>query len=338
MTNELATQIGMTKSAIFRSTWISLSIGFFILLLVVLAAEINLRRHRAKSIEHERELAAQELTTAKLDMTNRELQQIDEERTKFLSTVSHELKTPLTSIITLTELLEHGQSGTNKDRNVEQLHVISKSADHLLMMINELLDYSRLDSGEVKIEREEFVVEELVKEVESSMAPLLGSKTQSLKLYSDLGTQRVRLDRRRVLQLLMNLVSNASKYSEVGTKVSVGAWIVDQELHLAVVDQGVGISEQDQLRIYTKFFRGDNEATRLAKGTGLGLSITKELVEAHGGTIETASRVGFGTRFDVVIPTGMPNVPYFIELERRRKLGVLARYVPLRFSDTGRNI
>lgn len=305
VTEDLAEGIGQTRSAIFRSTMISLSLGFAVLLAAVLVVDLRLWKNRVEAIEHERQLASQELSSTKLDLVNRELQQINEERTKFIATVSHELKTPLTSIIAFTDILSRNQGGTKKDRNLDQLDIVKKSGHHLLTLINDLLDYSRLESGEVKIDREEFEMADVISELENSMSPLLKAKRQILDFEGDFAGQFVRLDRRRVSQVLMNLVSNAHKYSPTGTTIKIEGHIRSGNLQFAVTDQGVGITPSDQARLFTKFFRADNEATRSVGGTGLGLSITKGIIEAHGGTIGVSSKIGQGTRFSVTIPTGM---------------------------------
>jgi signal transduction histidine kinase len=304
VTNELANGIGQSRSVIFRSTMISLGLGFTVLLGAVLFVDVRLWRHRVEVIQHERQLASQELSSTKLDLVNRELQQINEERTKFISTVSHELKTPLTSIIAFTDILSKHQGGEKQDRNIQQLDIVKKSGQHLLTLINDLLDYSRLESGEVKIEREEFDMGELVTEVKRAMSPLLASKSQSFSFDGGLSGHVVRLDRRRIVQVLMNLISNAHKYSPTGTTITMEGQIKNNNLEVAVVDQGVGISSDDQARLFTKFFRVDNEATRSVGGTGLGLSITKGIVETHGGVVAVQSTVGQGTRFSFTVPTG----------------------------------
>jgi signal transduction histidine kinase len=305
VTDELAEGIGQSRTVIFRSTMISLGIGFAVLLGAVLIVDIRLWRHRVKAIVHERQLAAQDLSATKLDLVNRELQGINEERTKFIATVSHELKTPLTSIIAFTDILSKNQDGEKKDRNLDQLEIVKKSGQHLLTLINDLLDYSRLESGEVKIEREVFSIRELVADVQKAMSPLLGSKRQTFVFEGDLDGQQVDMDQRRILQVMMNLVSNAHKYSPDGTTITMEGNIVENNLQVAITDQGVGISEDDQARLFTKFFRVDNEATRSVGGTGLGLSITKGIIETHGGVIAVQSKLGQGTRFSFTIPTGM---------------------------------
>lgn len=309
VTDDLAKGIGETRSAIFRSTMISLGMGFAVLLASVLVVDLRLWKHRVAAIEHERQLASQELSSTKLDLVNRELQQINEERTKFIATVSHELKTPLTSIIAFTDILSRNQGGSKKDRNLDQLAIVKKSGGHLLTLINDLLDYSRLESGEVKIEREEFAMAEIFAEVKDAMSPLLSAKNQSFVFEGDFNGQHVRIDRRRLVQVLTNLVSNAHKYSPEGTTITMEGRISNGNVQMAIVDQGVGIATSDQARLFTKFFRIDNEATRSVGGTGLGLSITKGIIEAHGGSIGVSSRIGQGTRFSVTIPTGMKEQP-----------------------------
>ena len=309
VTHDLAEGIGQTRSVIFRSTMISLGLGFAVLLAAVLVVDLRLWKHRVAAINHERQLASQELSSTRLDLVNRELQHINEERTKFIATVSHELKTPLTSIIAFTDILSRNQDGFKKDRNIEHLEIVKRSGGHLFALINDLLDNSRFESSEVEIEREEFAVQQLVTEVESAMSPLLRSKKQSFVFEGDFHGQHVRLDRRRIVQVLMNLVSNAHKYSPEGTTITMEGRIFDGNLQVAIVDQGVGITEDDQTRLFTKFFRADNEATRSVGGTGLGLSIIKGIVEAHDGSIGVSSRIGRGARFTLTIPTGMAVQP-----------------------------
>ena len=302
VTEKLALGIGQTRSPIIRSTLTSLTVGFLVLLATVLAADIRLWKQRMKSVEHERKLASQALATTKLDSVNRELQQINEERTKFLSTVSHELKTPLTSIIAFTDILSRNQSGEKEERNLHQLDIVKNNGNHLLNLINDLLDYSKIESGGVLLEKEQVELESVISEVEAVLSPLLASKRQKFVVVGDLRDQLATIDRTRIVQVLMNFVSNAHKYSPDNTTITLESQIKSGNLQMAVVDQGMGISDADQARLFTKFFRVDNEATRSVSGTGLGLSITKGIVEAHGGAIGVQSTVGQGTRISFTIP------------------------------------
>lgn len=302
VTEKLALGIGQTRSPIIRSTLTSLSIGFIVLLTTVLAADIRLWKQRMKSVQHERKLASQAVATTKLDSVNRELQQINEERTKFLSTVSHELKTPLTSIIAFTDILARNQAGEKVDRNLKQLDIIKNNGNHLLTLINDLLDVSKLQSGAVMLEKERFDIGTVISEVESVMSPVLSSKKQQLRVVGNLADHEVTMDRTRIVQVLMNFISNAHKYSPSRTTITMTASIANEQLKIAVEDQGMGISDTDQARLFTKFFRVDNEATRSVSGTGLGLAITKEIIEAHNGTIHVESALGQGTKFSMTVP------------------------------------
>jgi signal transduction histidine kinase len=136
------------------------------------------------------------------------------------------------------------------------------------------------------------------------MSPLLASKQQTLEFVGNVHGQFVTMDRTRVIQVLMNFVSNAHKYSPAGTRITLEGRVKGGNLQMAVVDQGMGISEADQTRLFTKFFRVDNEETRSVSGTGLGLSITKGIIEAHGGNVAVQSKLGQGTRFSFTIPVG----------------------------------
>ncbi|NQW21601.1 MAG: HAMP domain-containing histidine kinase [Chloroflexi bacterium] len=305
VTEALARGIGQLRSPIIRSTMTSLAIGFVVLLATVLAADMRLWKQRMKSIQHERQMASQAIATNKLDSVNRELQQINEERTKFLSTVTHELKTPLTSIIAFTDILSRHQGGEKKDRNLKQLDIVKSNGNHLLTLINDLLDYSKLESGDVMLAKTGFDFDGVIDEVRNVMSPLLASKRQKLVCEGELSGQAVILDRTRIVQVLMNLVSNAHKYSPPGTTITMEGRVKNGNLQVAVIDQGMGISESDQTRLFTKFFRVDNEATRSVSGTGLGLSITKGVIEAHGGNIAVKSTLGQGTRFSFTIPTSV---------------------------------
>ncbi len=245
VTEALALGIGQTRSPIIRSTLTSLSLGFIVLLITVLAADIRMWKQRVKSVQRERKLASQAIATNKLDSANRELQQINEERTKFLSTVSHELKTPLTSIIAFTDILSKHQHGDKKDRNLKQLDIVKNNGNHLLTLINDLLDVSKLQSGDVTLQLERFDIGQVISEVQAVMSPVLSSKKQKFQVVGDLGGQEVLMDRTRIVQVLMNFISNAHKYSPTETTITLECDVVEDSLEIAVSDQGMGISDTD---------------------------------------------------------------------------------------------
>lgn len=302
VTEALSSRVGETSSTIFRTMMVSLGIAFAILLGTIISADRIIWKNRVQSVRYEREIASRELAAARLDVENRALQETNEERAKFLSTVSHELKTPLTSIMGFTEVLSRHQDGPDKETNLTQLEIVKRNGRHLLSLINDLLDSGELQTGDVALERVEFAIDESLQTMVETMCPLVESKGQWLEIAVSMDSMLVRLDRRRIDQVLMNLVGNASKYSPEGTRIRVEARSRANELQLIVEDHGIGISDEDQRRLFTKFFRVDNEATRRVGGTGLGLAITKEIVEAHGGTISLWSELGVGTRMTVTIP------------------------------------
>lgn len=305
VSRQLKESTGQARSAIFRSTMISLAVGFVILIVAVFFADVRMWRHRETAIAHEKELASQQLSVAKLNMANSQLRQINDDRENFLSAVSNELKTPLTSIIAFTDIVSRNQQGSMKDRNIEHLGVVSKSGNHLLALINDLLNFDQSKSGETQIKREPFSMADLYSDLQDSMAPILNAKRQTLIVNNSEDGEVVRLDRRRILQAMMNLVSNGSKFSPVETTITVESQITDNNLQITVADQGIGISERDQAQLFTHFFRVHHQPSHGQSGNGLGLSITRDIIEAHGGTITVQGRVGEGTRFIVTVPTGV---------------------------------
>ncbi len=302
VTNALNSRVVETRSAIFRTMMISLGVAFAILLGTILSADRHIWKQRVRAVQYEREIASQELAATKLDVENLALQETKEERAKFLATVSHELRTPLTSIMGFTDVLARHQDGPDRETNLKQLEIVKRNGLHLLSLINDLLDSGELQTGDVALKPEQFMINESLQAMVETMSPLIDSKRQKLEFAVSTDNALVKLDRRRIGQVLMNLVGNASKYSPDGTLIRVEASGRGHDMQLIIEDNGIGISEEDQRRLFTKFFRVDNEATRRVGGTGLGLAITKEIVEAHGGTISLWSELGVGTRMTINIP------------------------------------
>jgi len=238
----------------------------------------------------------------RLDAENRELQRVAEVKSQFLSTVSHELRTPLTSIIAFTDIV-----GRNRERNLDprqlaQLDVIRRNGRRLNELIKDLLDVSRVDGGTLKLEQTEFDAHRLFDEVLSNFAPILEERVQVLETSVPDGELWMHADQNRLAQVASNLLSNASKYSPEGSRIDLAAHTEGGRLHLEVRDGGIGIADEDMPRLFTPFFRADNEQTRSVSGTGLGLVITKAIVEEHGGEISVDSEFGAGTTVRVSIP------------------------------------
>ena len=243
------------------------------------------------------ELAVANEAKIKLDAENLELQRLNEAKIKFLSTVSHELRTPLTSMLAFASLLKRNKEGNLTEKNVRHLDIIDKNGRRLNALIQDLLDVSRMDMGKLFLEPSHFDIVECVNELAESFAPIYDKKSQTLHLHTSDDEALIYADKNRIMQVLTNLLSNASKYSPESKNVWLSVAKVGDHLEFEVKDEGFGISEEDQKQMFTSFFRVDSEETRSVEGTGLGLVIAKGIVEIHGGQMKMESKIGIGTVF-----------------------------------------
>ena len=264
--------------------------------------EIKESRSVAVDITERKQAEAERVLRMRLDAENRELLRVNETRSEFLSTVSHELKAPLTSILGFTDILARNRDGNLTSRQIGHLKVMRRSGDRLNTLIDDLLDVSRVDAGTLKLECSQFPVRELFNEIVETFAAMITERGQSLDTALPDEALWIEADRQRLAQVVTNLLSNASKYSSEGAHIELKTWREDDRLLLTVADNGIGISEEDQTRLFTPFFRADNDSTRSVAGTGLGLAITKSIVELHGGQIEVESELGARTTFRFQIP------------------------------------
>ncbi len=254
------------------------------------------------AIKNARTIAAERELRETLDRQNQELAEANNARKQFLSSVSHELKTPLTIISGFIDLLASPEGVENESERQETFAIIRKNADHLNVLINDILDISRMEAGTFKINPVPFSVNELVSDLEASFQSLLRTKTQTLIVEMADDELWIRADRSRISQVATNILSNASKYSPDSTEITLRCHVDGDRLHLAVSDQGAGMSPEEQKGLFTPFFRADNETTRKVSGTGLGLMIAKSITELHGGEIRLESRVGAGTTVEFWLP------------------------------------
>jgi signal transduction histidine kinase len=240
-----------------------------------------------------------EATEAKLvvDAENLELQRLNEAKIQFLSTVSHELRTPLTSMLAFASLLKRNKDDNLTEKNLRQLDIIDKNGRRLNVLIQDLLDVSRMDMGNLALEPSEFDIVETVMDLVESFAPIYEAKSQTLHADVPDGEHLIFADKNRIAQVLTNLLSNASKYSPESKRVWLSVAPADGHLEFEVRDEGFGVSEEHQKEMFTAFYRVDTEETRSIEGTGLGLVIAKGIVEIHGGEILMDSELGVGTSF-----------------------------------------
>jgi two-component system sensor histidine kinase BarA len=220
------------------------------------------------------------------------LKDLDKLKSSFLATVSHELRTPLTSVIGYSEMLLEGLAGKLGEEQREYVKTILEKGDHLLQIINEILDVSRIESGTVQLSQETFNVGDLVRQVADAMMPQARQKDIGLT-YSAEGLPPLSADRPKVRQVLLNLVSNAIKFTPAGGTVALSAVLGQLDcagkrlrcVDLEVKDTGIGIPADAREQIFEAFYQVDSSSTREYGGTGLGLSIVKHFVEAHGGRV-----------------------------------------------------
>ncbi|MGC8874439.1 MAG: response regulator, partial [Chloroflexia bacterium] len=228
--------------------------------------------------------------------------QADRAKSEFISTVSHELRTPLTAIKGYVDLLLLGSVGDLSPMQRNFLEVVRSNANRLVELINDLLDISRIETGRITLNREPVSLYELVEEVVESARTEIERKQLRLEIDVPTDLPLVQADRRRILQVLGNLVSNAYKYTPEGGRITIAARCVDDVLQVDVSDTGVGISPEDQQRLFTRFFRADNPMRDEVGGTGLGLAISKSFVEMHGGRIWVQSELNVGSTFSFTLP------------------------------------
>jgi ammonium transporter len=228
-------------------------------------------------------------------------------KSRFLASMSHELRTPMNAIIGFTRLVSRNAEGL-PTRQVDNLSKILVSAEHLLALIDEILDLSRVEAGEVSLEIGEMHMVDVLREVTDSLEPLVDRPRVQLIVEADPGLPRLVTDRDKVKRILLNLVSNAIKYTDDGSIV-VRAEAVDGRLHVSVSDTGVGIPGDELGRIFDEFHRADAVDARRRSGTGLGLTISRRLARTLGGDITVESRLGAGSTFTLDLPLDYSDRP-----------------------------
>lgn len=230
-----------------------------------------------------------------------ERKKIEQMKSDFVALASHELRTPLTSIAGYVELILDGDVGEISKEQREFLEIVSQNTQRLETLINDVLDIEKIESGRVKMRQEKVNLNEIVEDCINTFKVMAESK--GLKLQKEIKADRIEVwgDSDRLSQVFSNLLSDAIKYTKEG-RVKVTVHTKGKFASVAIEDSGVGMSEQDLSRIFTRFFRSDNSYVRKTTGTGLGLSIAKATIEKHNGDIRVESKLGVGTKFEVILP------------------------------------
>jgi signal transduction histidine kinase/CheY-like chemotaxis protein len=243
-----------------------------------------------------------EVVNQKLQDSNRELQRLNSLKSEFLANMSHELRTPLNAIIGFSELLLDPTFGAlNEDQKGYTSDILS-SGRHLLELINDILDLSKIEAGKMRLAREVFEIGPVVEEAMALLRVEAGRKSLRLASRVDDGRLLVEADRSKIKQVMYNLLSNAVKFTPPGGQVTLTAGPAGDDLKIEVIDSGIGIRPEDQERIFEAFTQVDGSLARQYQGTGLGLTLVRRFVEMHGGRVEIWSRPDEGSRFTILIP------------------------------------
>jgi PAS domain S-box-containing protein len=245
----------------------------------------------------ERKLAEDMLLNAKLAAE-------DASRSKgeFLATMSHELRTPLNSIIGFSDMMLSGNVGDLNEKQAKYINHISTGGKHLLELINDILDLSKIEAGKMEIQYESFSVSDVIEEVTMLIAPLALKKNIDLNIQVEPQLGSINADKIKFKQILYNLASNAIKFTPEKGYVGITANLVENMLEISVTDNGIGISTKDLCRLFQPFQQLNSYMTREHEGTGLGLILVKKYVEMHGGSVWVESEVGKGSTFTYSIP------------------------------------
>jgi len=241
-----------------------------------------------------------------IEEKSRQLEVASRHKSEFLANMSHELRTPLNAIIGFSEVLSERMFGEVNDKQAEYLGDILESGRHLLSLINDILDLSKIEAGRMELELTEFQLPDAIENALSLVKERAHRRGIVLMRTIDDHLGVVRADERKVKQVLLNLLSNALKFTPEGGQIDVRAQVHDGETEISVRDTGVGIAPEDQGAMFEEF-RQVGTASKKVEGTGLGLAISRKFVELHGGRIWVQSQVGKGSRFAFTLPLMMPD-------------------------------
>jgi signal transduction histidine kinase len=230
------------------------------------------------------------------------VQSANQAKSQFITIVSHEMKTPMTSIRGYADLVRRGMVGPVNDQQAEFLDIVLDNVDRMAGLVSDLTDISRIETGRLKVNLAEVALPPYVQEVVTGLRPQIDAKQQTVELALPAGLPALHTDPARLIQILTNLASNAIKYTPPGGRIELSARLQDGFLRVQVRDSGIGLSPEDQAKLFTQFFRSENPVVREQAGWGLGLNVTRSLVELLGGKIGVNSQLGQGSTFWFTLP------------------------------------
>ena len=236
-----------------------------------------------------------------IEEKGRQLAEASQHKSQFLANMSHELRTPLNAILGYTDLILDDIYGAAPPAMREVLERVGANGRHLLGLINDVLDLSKIEAGQLVLSLQDYSIKGLIQGVYTAIEPLATTKNLALTLDIPQGLPPAHGDERRLSQVLLNLVGNALKFTDAG-EIKIGARAADGSFTISVHDTGPGIAPADQGKIFEEFQQAENSATRKKGGTGLGLAISKRIIEMHGGFIWVESELGHGSPFSFTLP------------------------------------
>ncbi|MDY6938122.1 MAG: PAS domain S-box protein [Cyanobacteriota bacterium] len=255
-----------------------------------------------------RDITGQKAIQAELAAKNLELERASQLKSRFLANMSHELRTPLTSILGFSSLLEQQIFGELNPKQLQYIQRIHHSGEHLLNLIKDVLDLSKVEAGKVKLDIEPISIPQVCEATLSLVGEQARNRGREIVVSIQPDLPLLMADELRVRQMLLNLLSNAIKFSLEGGKIGLEAKTQAGYLHLVVWDEGIGIPEDKQALLFQPFEQLDSNG-RQHEGTGLGLALTRQLAELHGGTVECESKQGKGSRFTISLPLNLHQNP-----------------------------
>jgi len=263
---------------------------------------INALRQQRLSRENKRLVDDLQRSNKLLFEANKQLKKTTDAKSAFLASMSHELRTPLNTIIGFSELMIDEVPGEINEEQRQCLNDVLSSSKHLLSLINEVLDLSKIESGKVELRLSNIILTKVIESLKSTLMPILASRKQSLDIKIEEGLPSVYTDKAKLRQVLLNLLTNAIKFTSDGGKLKIEAIRDGDWCQVSVIDNGTGIKKEDQERIFEPFTQIDALPEEKREGTGLGLALTKQLVEMCGGKIWVESEYGKGSQFTFTVP------------------------------------
>ena len=238
----------------------------------------------------------------KVEERTHELEVANKHKSEFLANMSHELRTPLNAIIGFSEVLQERMFGEMNEKQSEYIGDIHGSGRHLLSLINDILDLSKIEAGRMELDLAKFHVPSAIDNALTLMRERASRHFITLSSALDERLGEITADERKFKQILLNLLSNAVKFTPEGGKINVRARRLDGNVEIAVSDTGIGIAREDHAAVFEEFRQVGNDYTKKSEGTGLGLALTRKFVELHGGGIRLESELGKGSTFTFTVP------------------------------------